>query len=101
MADCSQYTAHNKYLVFIIEHNAVKQTQYCQLLCYPNAGKSHTATELSTAEAKRQQNTILGTSGDRSSMPMVVLDSQRMISYWCSTVTLGLNGTIIQKTGST
>jgi len=39
---------------------------------------------------------ILGTSRHQSSMLMVMFDSQCMISYLCSVVSLGLDGAIVK-----
>ena len=51
---------------------------------------------LPSAKARRYQNTILGTSGYQSSMPMVPIDSQGMTFCWCSIVTSCLGGTVVE-----
>jgi len=47
-------------------------------------------------KSKGNQNTISGTSGHRTSTPMIAFHSQGMTSYWCSAVTLGLNGIAVE-----
>jgi len=51
------------------------------VLRYLNAGNSRVVVVITTAEVKRYQNTILGTSSDRCSTPMLASDSCGMTSY--------------------
>jgi len=46
-----------------------------------NTVTCNVAVELSTAEVRRYQNTISGTSGHLNSTPMVAFDLPGMVSY--------------------